>query len=879
MDIGTGPVKESNGTLPGCYVREAKIYDEGMVARWKVLMDGLLLFAALFSAVVTAFIIEGYKTLSPDPSAMTVVLLYHISQQLSAITNTTELQISLPDLNGSPTLAIITNVFWFLSLALSLTCALTATLIEQWASDYVRTIERREAPAIKARIRAYLFEGVENSNVAAIVEGTPLLLHASLFSFFIGLIFFLHPISNIITFLAAGILAAFSIAYLSATTAPLIDTASPIRTPLTTLVLQFSFARNVLRKTSLCGLKLASLVRLQGGAAALACWKLVKKYYSLMADLGRACWKAVKKYSSVVAKIGRASTAWLSNWTNQIRLILSRKTEPDAAEMQPRSEIPDHSARIVTKQWLEPFTEIWSDHTLHISDLDAIKESTALNDSLAEFHKREIDSLSWTLEHTTNDGELLPFLEGIPIYLNSRWSDLHFGKPSPDPWEEAPDDESPAHVLRTVLQHPESTFLSKLDTFIKSRCYSMRERDASAVVNALSSLYENQVHPYTEATRFLHSRSSSSNLRDFMERAIELHPSLSPAIRRLHVMAVLRCAQARGSTYDTTDDDRRWPYSSVDVTVASFRYSELRPSWDAIASFLGFEWLDDGMRTIPTAATAATAVEATQAIALFSLCFFFWEAVPDPQAHFTDTFHHVMYDLISYVSPLAEGSASAQQAYSAALFLITLALEEASLESGRGEWYGITVYMVSKLLRPLVKVTDDAAAITAQRVLCSPWWSTRLPDDIPSRWLDNAVLNQTICARRLKRCLEPWWHASWSLMSENVTTLAGLHSTTQIQLTESLIRWLTDISPDDIQYIPSLFRLLSTLDEPKAVIEVQRALGKFLATSQTENDLDAAREALRELEKKASKPGFILLALASIPDYPLVVVEENRNFV
>ncbi|KAJ7575046.1 hypothetical protein C8J56DRAFT_719880, partial [Mycena floridula] len=152
----------------------AKIYDEGMVARWKVLMDGLLLFAALFSAVVTAFIIEGYKTLSPDPSAMTVVLLYHISQQLSTITNTTELNISLPDLNSSPTLAIITNVFWFLSLALSLTCALTATLIEQWASDYVRTIERREAPAIKARIRAYLFEGVENSNVAAIVEGTPL---------------------------------------------------------------------------------------------------------------------------------------------------------------------------------------------------------------------------------------------------------------------------------------------------------------------------------------------------------------------------------------------------------------------------------------------------------------------------------------------------------------------------------------------------------------------------------------------------------------------------------------------------------------------------------------------------------------------------------
>ncbi|KAJ7573050.1 hypothetical protein C8J56DRAFT_873875 [Mycena floridula] len=303
--IGTGPVKESNGTLPDCYVREAKIYDEGMVARWKVLMDGLLLFAALFSAVVTAFIIEGYKTLSPDPSAMTVVLLYHISQQLSTITNTTELNISLPDLNSSATLAIITNVFWFLSLALSLTCALTATLIEQWASDYVRAIERREAPEIKARIRGYLFEGVENSNVAAIVEGTPLLLHASLFSFFIGLIFFLHPISNIITCLSAGILGVFGIAYLSATIAPLIDTASPIRTPLTTLVLQFSFARNLLRKMSLCGIKVASFVRSQVGAGALACWKPVKKFYA------------------VVAEKGQAFTKLLSNLVRQ--LIFSRK--------------------------------------------------------------------------------------------------------------------------------------------------------------------------------------------------------------------------------------------------------------------------------------------------------------------------------------------------------------------------------------------------------------------------------------------------------------------------------------------------------------------------------------------------------------------------
>ncbi|KAJ7580292.1 hypothetical protein C8J56DRAFT_279332 [Mycena floridula] len=222
-------------------------------------MDGLLLFAALFSAVVTAFIVESYRlNLSPDPAAIAVLLLYQISQQLSIVTNSTEFTLEpilLPHLTSAlPTLTVITNI----CLALSLTCALTAILIQQWALDYVRGIERREAPGIWARIRSYLFEGVENSNVAATVDGTPLLLHASLFFFFIGLIFFLHPINAVMTFLTASILGAFRIADLSATVAPPIDTTSPISTPLTTLVLQFSFARNSIRKTALVGLRVGS---------------------------------------------------------------------------------------------------------------------------------------------------------------------------------------------------------------------------------------------------------------------------------------------------------------------------------------------------------------------------------------------------------------------------------------------------------------------------------------------------------------------------------------------------------------------------------------------------------------------------------------------
>ncbi|KAJ7575100.1 hypothetical protein C8J56DRAFT_1063992 [Mycena floridula] len=223
------PPKESNPSVFTSYVREAKVYDEAMVARWKIAMDGILLFAALFSAVVTAFIIQSYKLLSPDQANLSLLILYQISQQLANGSQTITLLPSPSEIPFSPsTPAVLTNVFWFLSLALSLTCALAATLIQQWASEYIHAIERRQVPEMQGRIRAFLFEGIESFRVSAIVEGTPALLHASLFSFLIGLVFFLHPINSVVTYLISALLIVCEMAYFYATIAPLISIASPI---------------------------------------------------------------------------------------------------------------------------------------------------------------------------------------------------------------------------------------------------------------------------------------------------------------------------------------------------------------------------------------------------------------------------------------------------------------------------------------------------------------------------------------------------------------------------------------------------------------------------------------------------------------------------
>ncbi|TDL24018.1 hypothetical protein BD410DRAFT_720064, partial [Rickenella mellea] len=122
------------------YNAEAAKFDKALVESWKGDMEGILIFAGLFSASVTTFIIESYKKLSPDSGDMTVALLAQISSQLVAISNGTNLNIvspSPPNIPFRPKASVVSvNVLWFLSLTLGLVCALSATMVQQWARNY-----------------------------------------------------------------------------------------------------------------------------------------------------------------------------------------------------------------------------------------------------------------------------------------------------------------------------------------------------------------------------------------------------------------------------------------------------------------------------------------------------------------------------------------------------------------------------------------------------------------------------------------------------------------------------------------------------------------------------------------------------------------------
>ncbi|KAJ6458072.1 hypothetical protein C8R47DRAFT_1227212 [Mycena vitilis] len=214
------------------YVSEAEKYDKGLVESWKGDMEGMLIFAGLFSASLTAFLVESYKTLTPDSGDTAVLLLAQISQQLAASANGTTFRIPPAQPFMPATSSLICNVFWFLSLGLSLTCALIATLLEQWARDFLHRADTRSALVTRARVFAFLYYGLKRFKLHTVVEIIPLLLHASLFLFLLGLVAFLLPVNIALTVIATIILGIVTAVYIFITVLPLVYPDCPYRTPL-----------------------------------------------------------------------------------------------------------------------------------------------------------------------------------------------------------------------------------------------------------------------------------------------------------------------------------------------------------------------------------------------------------------------------------------------------------------------------------------------------------------------------------------------------------------------------------------------------------------------------------------------------------------------
>ncbi len=131
------------------------------------------------------------QDIRPNPQDTSNFYLANIYQTLASQQNTSNSPPASPPTFSPPNYAVWVNKLWFLSLVISLTCALLATLLQQWARRYLRITQPRYSLHKRARFRAFFYEGVEKALLPWVVDALPTLLHISLFLFFGGLAVFL----------------------------------------------------------------------------------------------------------------------------------------------------------------------------------------------------------------------------------------------------------------------------------------------------------------------------------------------------------------------------------------------------------------------------------------------------------------------------------------------------------------------------------------------------------------------------------------------------------------------------------------------------------------------------------------------------------------
>lgn len=171
----------------------------------------------------------------PDNSAFYLANIYEVL----ADTNGSNVPRALVDPSSAwspPKYAVWVNTLWFMSLVLSLTCALLATLLQHWARRYVKITQLRYAPRKRARIRAFFAEGLVKLRITWAIEALPALLHIAFSLFFAGLVIFLFRTDSTAFKFVISWIGFCSVIYTWITFMPILWHDSPYSTPLSSLV-------------------------------------------------------------------------------------------------------------------------------------------------------------------------------------------------------------------------------------------------------------------------------------------------------------------------------------------------------------------------------------------------------------------------------------------------------------------------------------------------------------------------------------------------------------------------------------------------------------------------------------------------------------------
>ncbi|CEL63373.1 hypothetical protein RSOLAG1IB_10709 [Rhizoctonia solani AG-1 IB] len=183
------------------YVKEADRWDAELVDGWNKSLDVILVFAALFSAVSTTFVIESSGMLKQDPNDVSAAALIVISQALVALAGNSSvdlLTLSLPYQSAAPFTpphnAVVVNTLWYLSLATSIATSFLAMLAKDWCHSFATG--RSGHPWDQAQRRQRKWMMIEKWKMQELIVVLPSLIHLSLLLFAIGLCLYVWDLNT-----------------------------------------------------------------------------------------------------------------------------------------------------------------------------------------------------------------------------------------------------------------------------------------------------------------------------------------------------------------------------------------------------------------------------------------------------------------------------------------------------------------------------------------------------------------------------------------------------------------------------------------------------------------------------------------------------------
>ncbi|KAF9649519.1 hypothetical protein BDM02DRAFT_3128351 [Thelephora ganbajun] len=218
------------------FQREADEYDRDFMKKYEEDLNTTLIFAGLFSAVTSAFIVAVQTQLQPDYTQMSYDLLTIIAS-VSLGKTPTGPDAAFPQWGGPDPTTVHVQAILYSSLAASLLAALIAMLGKQWLNRYSQ-VEMRGSVIDRSRHRQGKMNGMVTWRFNLVMESLPLMLQAALLLLGYALSNWLYFINKAVASVLIGFTAFGILFYILIVSAATLSYNCPFQTPLS-LVLRF----------------------------------------------------------------------------------------------------------------------------------------------------------------------------------------------------------------------------------------------------------------------------------------------------------------------------------------------------------------------------------------------------------------------------------------------------------------------------------------------------------------------------------------------------------------------------------------------------------------------------------------------------------------